>query len=142
MPEKQRYMINVIPCNTGKLSAKLPKSRSVDDMDVNPTPSGVKEEVPSPVKLPGGPVVKELSKTLAEKHIAIIANRERNVERKNKKMKSKRSLTEVLLTSKLDQTLSSLRRQANFRISTEFCQGLEKEAMAKSSKYSTKRLGL
>ena len=83
-------MINVIPCNTGNLSRKLPKSRSADDMDVKPSGSGIREDdVPSPVKVPGGPVVKELSKTLAEKQMAIIANRERNIERKNKKMKSK-----------------------------------------------------
>lgn len=86
-------MINIIPCNTGNVSKRhLPKSRSVDDIDVVPTV--IAESQPdSPAKVPGGPMVKELSKTLANKHITMIANRARDVERKNKKMKSrKRSL--------------------------------------------------
>jgi hypothetical protein len=61
-------------------------------MDINTASNaGVEEpESPEKPKAPGGPVVKELSKTLAEKHISIIANRARNVERKHKKMKSNR----------------------------------------------------
>jgi len=93
LPEKQRYKINIIPCNnTGNLSKRhLPKSKSVEDMDTINKP-GLEDEPDSPEKppkAPGGPVVKELSKTLAEKHITMIANRARNVERKNKKMKSR-----------------------------------------------------
>lgn len=89
MPEKQRYKINIIPCNSGNVSKRvISKSRSADDMDV----AVLKEAEPeSPEKkvrqLPE--VIPALS-GLASKHIQMIATRARTVERKQKKMKSRR----------------------------------------------------
>lgn len=83
-------MINVIPCNTGGVSKRqIPKSKSVEDMEI----LLAKEVDPgSPMKIPmNGPGIKEPSKELVGTHLEMISNRTRNIQRKNKKMKSKPS---------------------------------------------------
>jgi hypothetical protein len=76
----------VIPCNTVGSKRNLPKSKSVENLDKIEE----KEADPgSPQKIPmDGPSLKELSKDLADKQLMLVANRARDVERKNKKMKS------------------------------------------------------
>ena len=49
-----------------------------------------KETIESPKKiLMNGPGIKDVSKDMEEKHLNLIANRARDIERKNKKMKSR-----------------------------------------------------
>lgn len=85
MEAKDRYKINIIPCNTGKVAKEvLPKSRSVDDMDIIVKSAGI--DPGSPQKPPAD---KDKKKDLAMKHLGMIAKRAKDVQRKQKKMKSR-----------------------------------------------------
>jgi hypothetical protein len=88
LPEKQRYKINVIPSNAGIGSRKaIQKSKSAEEVDKI---LEQKEDPGSPKKIPmNGPGIKEVSKDIEAKHLNLIANRARDIERKTKKMKSK-----------------------------------------------------
>lgn len=56
-----------------------------------------KEDPASPKKISmNGPGIKEVSKDMEAKHLDLIANRARDIERKNKKMKSKFKITQVI----------------------------------------------
>ncbi len=93
LPEKDRYKINVIPCNTSTLAIKqvAGRSRSVDDMDVVNNPS-----VESPPKV-WSAVKQDISmeeiQKLAQKHLLMIAGRAKNVTRKMNKVKSAAQLS-------------------------------------------------
>ena len=82
------YQINVIPCNAGLGSKRqMAKSRSADDMEVV---LGKAEELESAQKMPVEPVkIKITARDSSENHLNMIANRAKNVQRKNKKMKSR-----------------------------------------------------
>ena len=75
----------------------LPKSRSVDDMDI--IVQKATDDPDSPQKtIADGPLMKDHTDNLAAKHLSLIATRTKNVERKNKKMKSRKYLIQVILT--------------------------------------------
>lgn len=87
MPQKQRYKINIIPCNSGGLSKRaITKSRSADDMDV--VVLSESETISPEKKVRQMPEIIAPLNALANKHISMIATRARTVERKHKKMKS------------------------------------------------------
>ena len=88
MPQKQRYKINIIPSNSGNLSKRnLPKSRSVDDMDIIIASPGTMSPDGKDSLVKVLPII--TPNVLANKHLDMIANRARNVERKQHKMKSR-----------------------------------------------------
>jgi hypothetical protein len=113
------YQINVIPCNAGLGSKRqMPKSRSADDMEVV---LGKAEELESAQKMPVEPVkIKITARDSSENHLNMIANRAKNVQRKNKKMKSRLFNNQVILISKLAPIPSLLKKQENSLIFTGF----------------------
>lgn len=86
LPEKERYKINIIPCNSGNLSKRnIPKSRSVEDLD-EVLKAGPKreEDVSNRSSF-------DKSRGGADKvfeNLSMIANRARSVERKAKRPRS------------------------------------------------------
>lgn len=113
------YQINVIPCNTGVGSKRqMPKSRSADDMDVILSKA---EELESPQKMPVEPVkINITARESSENHLNMIANRAKNVQRKNKKMKSRPFINQVTSISKLAPIPLFLKKQENSLIFTGF----------------------
>lgn len=94
IPEKERYKINIIPCNTANFSKRqMTKARSADDMDmlIKDVPDVVESVSSKKIDLDQGfesPDKDGQKGGQMFDHLAMIANRARNVERKNKKMKS------------------------------------------------------
>jgi hypothetical protein len=90
MPEKERYKINIIPCNSGSLYKKqVNKSKSADDMTIL---DAIDKQAPEPLNNSASNS-RDVSKNSdnngpVQNHLTMIANRARNVERKGKKTKS------------------------------------------------------
>jgi hypothetical protein len=90
MPEKERYKINIIPCNSGSLYKKqINKSKSADDMTIL---DALDKQAPEPLNNSASNS-RDISKNSEnigpiQNHLAMIASRARNVERKGKKTKS------------------------------------------------------
>lgn len=88
MPEKDRYKINVIPCNTNTMSRKAPgKARSVDDIaHEREKEHDVEPKVVSHINnmdLNSGFMEK-----LTKRHLEMIANRTKIIERRMTKTAS------------------------------------------------------
>lgn len=91
LPEKQRYKINIIPCNTANMSKRvITKSKSADDMDnviLNQS-----DPISAEKKVRDIPEIIPQLSSLATKHMTMIVSRARTVERKQKKIKSRQFL--------------------------------------------------
>lgn len=86
LPQKDRYKINIIPCNSGNISRRnIPKVRSAEDID-----ELLKEDLKREEELGNK---SNFEKTKAERvleNLTMIATRARSVERKAKRPKSRK----------------------------------------------------
>ena len=124
MPEKERYKINIIPCNSGSLYKKqINKSKSADDMTIL---DNIEKQAPEPHNLSNS---KEYPSNGSEakdgvfpigNHLEMIASRAKSVERKNKKIKSSFRLIKVTSISRLVQILSLLSVRVSSQTTTKF----------------------
>ncbi len=90
LPEKDRYKINIIPCNSGGLGKKtMARAKSVDDMDVALIADPVvpeEEDIPAVSRDSKKDILKAAKGGVDP--LNLIANRARSVERKGKKTRS------------------------------------------------------
>ena len=89
LPQKERYKINIIPCNSGNMSRRnIPKSKSAEDID-----ELIKEEQKREEELGDDKVFEKSKADRLLENLTMIASRARSVERKAKRPRSRRVLT-------------------------------------------------
>lgn len=136
MPQKERYKINIIPCNSGNMSRRnIPKSKSAEDID-----ELIKEEQKREEELGDDKMFEKSKADRLLENLTMIATRARSVERKAKRPRSKLYFSQVSSISKSEPTPLSRKRRANSQNTIKFSLESEKEVMAKCSKCNTKRV--
>jgi hypothetical protein len=85
LPQKDRYKINIIPCNSGNISRRnITKSRSAEDLD-----ELIKEDQKRDAELGNKSLFEKTKADKLLENLTMIATRARSVERKAKRPKSK-----------------------------------------------------
>lgn len=147
LPDKDRYKINVIPANnTGRMSIhSIGKPKSAEDLG----------SMKALEEIPRKPIVEKMSvkeigkeqdfartskSNIVKSHMNMVEHRFRSGERRGGRTKSKlESNRKVSWILRLERNLLSSKRQASFRTTIRPFRGSEKEAMGRSSRFSTRR---
>lgn len=96
LPQKDRYKINIIPCNSGHISRRnIPKVRSAEDLD-----EILKEDQKREEELGDKSNFEKSKADRVLENLSMIATRARSVERKAKRPKSNSTLIQVLSISR------------------------------------------
>lgn len=85
LPKKERYKINIIPCNSGNMSRRnIPKSKSAEDID-----ELIKEDQKREQELGDDKMFEKSKADRLLENLTMIASRARSVERKAKRPRSR-----------------------------------------------------